>query len=275
MEFGRCEDTTPYPLPPRFPEMTFENHSNSRGRLATQDVFHAWRVRLARNEEGHLQISAWFHVVCSMLTCHQQQSSSRIVMNSETAIVPADGRQSSDAGELLLLQARKIGRALGFNSAKPAARPPIQHPLENLTFCNGTIHQLHHGQLAGEYMALSGIEVVRKLSLKELDGERCEYRFELNMAPDVIWGLYGKSLLPDISMQFEGQVMVLTCLPACLEWSYQRAKDAIARANLWYAEEREQLISRVLARDEDRQAAKELERNRKLGLRRQFECLQL
>ena len=124
-------------------------------------------------------------------------------------------------------------------------------------------------------MALSGIEVTRKLSLKELGDERCEYRFELNAATDPVWRLYLKKLLPDVSIQFDSQMMVWTCFPADLEWSYQRTKDAIAQANFWYAEEREQLISMVAARDEERQAAREMEQNRKSGLRQQFECLRL
>jgi hypothetical protein len=69
--------------------------------------------------------------------------------------------------------------------------------------------------------------------------------------------------------------MVLTSLPANLEWSYQRTKAAIERASLWYAEERERLISRVIAKDEERRAARELEQNRQFCLRRQFEYLEL
>jgi hypothetical protein len=69
--------------------------------------------------------------------------------------------------------------------------------------------------------------------------------------------------------------MLLICRPADLEPSYQRSKGAIAQANQWYAEERERLISIVIAKDEERRAAEELEQNRRLGLRRQFDYLPL
>jgi hypothetical protein len=197
-------------------------------------------------------------------------------MNAENAMVLADGRQFTDAGRQLRGQVRKLRRALGLVSAPRApARPQVLHPIESLTFHNGAICHLSNDQVAGEYMGLSGIEVIRKLSLKELADERCEYRFELTVPTDPIWRFYVKKLLPDVCLQFESRTLVLTCPPANLEWSYLRTKEAIEQANLWYAEERECLISVVMGRDEERRTAREMEENRKFGLRRQFEHLEL
>jgi len=196
-------------------------------------------------------------------------------MNAESTVVLGTGPECSDAGTSLSLHLRRLTRALKFSLVRTPARPAVAHPLESLTFSNGTIYQLQGEQLAGEYMGLSGIDIVRKLSFRELDEERCEYRFELNSPTDPVWRFYLKKLLPNVTVHFESKVLVLTCRPADLEWSYQRAKTAIAQASHWYGEERERLISRVIAKDEDRRAARELERNRKMGLRRQFEYLQL
>jgi hypothetical protein len=196
-------------------------------------------------------------------------------MNAETTLVLGDVRRTSGSGTLWLRRFKMFGRAFKSNAVRPPSRPALQHPYETLTFRDGTIHQVHQGQIAGEYMALSGIGVVRKVSLRELGDERCEYRFELNTSTDPVWRLYLKRLLPEVSIQFECQLMTLTCRPADLERSYERTGDAIIQANAWYAEEREQLISEVMARDAERQAAREMEHNRKLGLRRQFECLPL
>jgi hypothetical protein len=196
-------------------------------------------------------------------------------MNAETTMVLTEGRPFPDAGKLLLDQARRITHALGFNRARLPIRPAPQHPLENLTFHSGTLCQIQQGQIAAEYMALSGVEIVGKQSLKELNDERCEYRFELNMVTDPIWRLYVNRCLPDVLARFESKVMILTCLPVVLERSYQRIRNAIEQANAWYGEEREQLIATVIDRDEQRRAAREMEQNRKVGLRRQFEHLEL
>jgi hypothetical protein len=183
--------------------------------------------------------------------------------------------QFSDTRRLLPSPLRNLCRALGLIPVRPAARPDLPHPLENLTFCNGTIYQMHGGQLGGEYMPLSGIEVVKKISFEERDDEQCEYRFELNMATDSIWRWMFQKPAPRLPVRFEGRVMVLTCLPTNLDGTYQRVKEALARANLWYAQEREQLIPRVIAQEEEQEAARELKQNRKLGLQRQFDGLQL
>ena len=76
-------------------------------------------------------------------------------------------------------------------------------------------------------------------------------------------------------VRFESNVMVLTCHHADLELSYHKVKEAILQANLWYEEEWEELVAQVTAVDAERRLARELEENRKTGLRRQFEGLQI
>jgi hypothetical protein len=215
---------------------------------------------------------------CGTRSAERQSTELRfgMLVNAQLTTVPEiDERQFSDTKRLLLLPMRRLKRALGLRPVPPPELPDLPHPLESLTFCNGTVCQMHGTQLGGEYMALSGIEVVRKHSFSELDDERCEYRFELNLATDSIWRWMFQQPAPRLPVRFEGRVMVLTCLPADLEGSYRRIKQAIARANVWYARERERLIPQVIAQDEERQAARELEQNRRVGLQRQFECLLL
>ena len=169
-----------------------------------------------------------------------------------------------------------LGWLLGLDrQTRSPERPAVRHALERLTFSNGTIYETNGEPLSREYLALSPVGIVSKLSLRELDVEGCEYRFELNTATDPVWRWFLQKLLPGLQVQFESKVMALTCLPADLEGNYQRIKRSMAQANLWYAEEREQLIPFVIARDVERQTAKEMEQNRRWGIRKQFDCLQI
>jgi hypothetical protein len=171
---------------------------------------------------------------------------------------------------------RMLSRLRALKSSRAPARPALQHPLQDLTFFDGAIYHLRQGQPGAEYLSLSGVEVIAKISLKELGGNRCEYRFELNLAIDAVWRAFFAHQLPgDRSVRLEGRTLVLSCQPSDLEETYQRVKRAMEGANQWYAEEREALISRVIASDEEREAAREMEENRKTGLRRQFEFLEL
>jgi hypothetical protein len=196
-------------------------------------------------------------------------------MNLELTTMPSLNRQFPDVKAFLSTQLGKIRQAFRFHAPKLPQKPAVRHPLESLTFYNGTICHVCHERPAGEYLPLSGIEIIGKLSWKELDDERCEYRLVMNLATDLVWRCFFKWVQPELPVSFEGKGLVLTCLPSDLELSYQGIKNAIAQANLWYAEEREQLILRVIARDEAREAAREMEENRQTGLRRQFECLDL
>ncbi len=188
----------------------------------------------------------------------------------------ASDRRFARTKKLFLEQAGKLSRALGLDSPLSLPEKPlIRHSLENLTFCNDTIYEMRNGRLSEEYLALPKVEVVAKLSLKELNDEQCEYRFKLNAATDPVWRCFFKKRLPEMPVRIESNAMVLTCLPANMEWSYHKVKEAILQANLWYEEEREDLISQVVARDDERRQAREMEENRKMGLRRQFESLQV
>ena len=198
-------------------------------------------------------------------------------MNAELTMTFPDGGQFAGARKLLSLQIRKINRALRSNlKTKPPARPKIRHCLEKLTFYNGKIYGLRRKQLSKVYMPLPDVEVVKKLSFKELGDGQCEYRFELDAVTDPIWRwFFQKHLSELLSVQFQNNVMVFACRPANLESSYEGIKDAIAQANAWYQEEREDLIPKVIAKDDERLAAREMEENRQLGLQRQFDYLEI
>ncbi|MFO1475651.1 MAG: hypothetical protein U1F98_03240 [Verrucomicrobiota bacterium] len=165
---------------------------------------------------------------------------------------------------------------MGINFRRPQPRPATSHPLEDLTFVDGAIRLCRKGQAPVEYLMISGLQVLAKKSLLELQDGRCEYRFELNGITDSTWRTFFAKLLPaGLSVRFEPRILVLTCPPAELESRYNQVKSALWGANDWYAEEREDLIRKVTELDDARQAAAEMEENRKAGLRRQFECLDL
>jgi hypothetical protein len=169
----------------------------------------------------------------------------------------------------------KLARLLGLGPPEPPARPPIRHPLDRLVFHNFAIYELYRGSPGRKYMALSNVEVTRKLSFRELASGECEYRFEVNAAPDPVWDCYVKKLLPDAGVRFENRVLVLVCFSADLETRFEQTRRALAWANFWHTEEREALLARISARDEAEDNAREMEENRRLGLKRQFDNLEI
>ena len=169
----------------------------------------------------------------------------------------------------------QLARRLRFGPPRPPRRPAIRHSLDRLTLHEGAICEIHRGQPGRLYLVFSDVEVVRKLSFHELNHGQCEYRFELNGPPDLVWRCYFRSLLPGFPARIDARVLTLLCSPAELESSYEQVKEAIAWANAWHAEEWEELIEIVTARDEELRAAREMEENRRTGLQRQFDYLPL
>ena len=169
----------------------------------------------------------------------------------------------------------RLVRALGFGQSDTPRRPVLRHPLERLIFHNFAIYEVYRGQPGRLYMSLSNVEIVRKLSLREFDTGQCEYRFELSAPADPIWTFYFRRLAPDLAVRFENKSMVLVCFPPDLESSYSQIKDGFAFANHWHADEREALLKKITAQDEAQQAMREMEENRKRGLQKQFDYLEL
>ena len=191
-------------------------------------------------------------------------------MQSELAMAVT---KPSGLGERLR---RLMGRVLG---AEPELsipnKPNVLHPVEKLTLHNCALFELYRGQPARPYLPLPPIEVVKKISLTELRDGLCEYVFELNAAADGTWRCFFQRLYPSTQARFDNKYLMLVCTPAALEAIYPAVKDAMEIANYWYAEDRDCLIPLVMALDEHRHAQQEMEENRKLGLRNQFEGLPL
>jgi hypothetical protein len=197
-------------------------------------------------------------------------------MNAGSSFAAAGSYQPGGLRRFLRWPLDKIDRALRFRpQVRTPAKPTMVHPLEKLTFHDGAVFEIYQGQPGRPYMSLPEVQVVNKLSLKEIDDRLCEYRFELNVAADVLWQRFFSKVSSPHFVQFAGKNMILTCAPANLEASYQRIKECISWANFWYAKEREQLIAQVLAQDEAHRSAAEMNENRRNGLRRQFEFLPL
>jgi hypothetical protein len=154
-------------------------------------------------------------------------------------------------------------------------KPAILHPVEKLTLHNCGLFELYRGQPARPYLPLPDIEVVKKVSLSELGDGRCEYRFELNATTDGTWRCFFQRLFPSTEARLDNKFLMIVCTPQALEAIYYVVKEAMLVANEWYANDRDLLIPLVMALDEHRRAVTELEENRKLGLRNQFEGLEL
>jgi hypothetical protein len=169
----------------------------------------------------------------------------------------------------------RLARALGFGPPESPKRPEVRHPFGRLVFHNFAIYELYRGQPGRQYMALTNVEVVNKLSLREFETGQCEYRFELSTAVDAIWLGFFKRLLPDTNVRVENKTMVIVCFPSDLELAYEQTKDAVFGANIWHMEEREALLMKITAHNEAQQAMREMEENRKQGLQRQFDGLDL
>ena len=124
-------------------------------------------------------------------------------------------------------------------------------------------------------MALSGVEVIAKRSVRERQDGRCEYRFELNLVVDPAWQFF---FVPDpcaAEVEFGIRDLALVCRPEALRQSYAELKSRITRANESYAREREVLIAYVIAKEEGLRAAREEEARRTAGLQREFDRLEL
>src|SRR5262245_29057319 len=97
--------------------------------------------------------------------------------NAESAVAMNSLAVRTDVRGSGLSFLRKLARALGFTSSKGPKRPRIAHPVESLIFHNFAIYEIYRGQPGRQYMSLNDVEVLRKLSFRELGGGQCEYRF--------------------------------------------------------------------------------------------------
>jgi hypothetical protein len=151
----------------------------------------------------------------------------------------------------------------------------MQRPIEKLTFKDGKIYELYNGKLSNPVMGLSEVRVIEKLSMKECDKNQCEFSFGLSSAADPFWVSLFKEHLSEFPVEFQGDRMLLTCSPSSLEERYSRIKDSMAQTNTRYAKERQELIGKIIAKDEALKAAQQKQDDRKAALKNQFDKLQI
>lgn len=106
-----------------------------------------------------------------------------------------------------------------------------------------------------EYLATPEIQIVgKKEALADIEGGRASYAFKLNAAPDVFWRhRFAKSLedLPDsinrsdVRVEFDGDTLLLLCMPSRLEAKYQCVKANVAKTNADYQCERQRILERL------------------------------
>jgi hypothetical protein len=155
----------------------------------------------------------------------------------------------------------------------------MQHlPLERLTIKDGKIYELYNGKLSNPFMGISELNVTKKLAIKERDQNQCEFGFELSAPADPVWiEMFTEEMGTGTAsaVAFQGDRMLLTCLPANLEPIYLQVKDSIAKTNARYATERQALVAKILAKDEALNSARKRQEDRASALREQFERLNL
>jgi hypothetical protein len=152
----------------------------------------------------------------------------------------------------------------------------MQHqPIERLTFKDGKIYELYNGKLSNPFMSFSELQVTKKLFVKERDQTSCEFGFELNSPADPVWISMFKEHAGELAVEFQGDRMLLTCVSAHLQDCYSRVKDSMAHTNSRYGKEREELIAKVVAKDEALKVLRQKQEDRAAALKDQFDRLQI
>ena len=151
----------------------------------------------------------------------------------------------------------------------------MEHPIERLTFKDGRIFELYNGKLSNPFMNLSQVQVTKKLSMRECEAHQCQFAFELSMAADPVWVLLFKEQLPEFPVEFQGARMLLTCLPAHLEERYAKVKAEISKTNIRYETARQELIAKIVAKDEALKVAQQKREDRTAALNSQFDKLEI
>jgi hypothetical protein len=81
--------------------------------------------------------------------------------------------------------------------------------------------------------------------------------------------------LGKIPIEFQGDRMLLTCLPSDLEQNYRQIKDSMTKTNARYAKERQELVAKIVAKDDALNSARKRQENRTAALKDQFDRLEL
>jgi len=152
----------------------------------------------------------------------------------------------------------------------------MQHlPLERLTIKDGKIYELYNGKLSNPFMGVSQLQVAKKLAVKERDQRQCEFGFELSSPADPVWIEMFMEDLGEISVAFQGDRMLLTCLPADLEQNYSKIKNSMTKTNARYAKERQELVAKIVAKDDALNSARKRQEDRSAAVKSQFDSLKL
>jgi hypothetical protein len=69
--------------------------------------------------------------------------------------------------------------------------------------------------------------------------------------------------------------MLLTCLPADLEQSYSKIKSSMTKTNVRYAKERQELVAKIVAKDDALNSARKRQEDRSAAVKSQFDSLKL
>jgi len=148
-------------------------------------------------------------------------------------------------------------------------------PLERLTIKDGKIYELYNGKLSNPFMGVSQLQVAKKLAVKERDQHQCEFGFELSSPADPVWVQMFMEDLGKIPIEFQGDRMLLTCVPSDLEQNYRQIKDSMTKTNARYAKERQELVAKIVAKDDALNSARKRQEDRTTALKDQFDRLEL
>jgi hypothetical protein len=151
-----------------------------------------------------------------------------------------------------------------------------QHPVEYLSVRSGKLMYQHAASdRAEEYLNTPQIEVTGKEGHRELGSTEVAYTFTLNAAPDPTWSQFFAAYLGDPKAKIVGAKLVIHCIPANLETRYQKAKEAVAKANQVYVGHKASLIEEIKQLDTQREQAGNARNARSEAITTQFGNLPL
>ena len=151
----------------------------------------------------------------------------------------------------------------------------MEHPIDKLTFQDDKLFEIYNGKLSKPFMGPSQVQVTKKLSVKEHDHQQCEFSFELSAPADPIWVSFFREQLSEFRVEFQSERMLLLCLPGDLEGRYAKIKEVMAKTNVRYEKERQELTAKVVAKDGALKAAQQKREERTAALNSQFNKLEI
>jgi hypothetical protein len=155
----------------------------------------------------------------------------------------------------------------------------LDHPIKDLsTFGNLIVRRVTGGASVPYISETQTVIITRAMTEKMSDPDAdgfVKYPLKLSAAPDSIWAQLLAKHKGNVRMRVEGGTLIFQCHPDVLQEQYALLKDAVARTNQDYAEEKRQLLE-LLKNDLDAETkATEAANQQRAKLQKDFGDLEL